>query len=409
MSMTQENESAIEEPGELAAAREKYRRDMEDIRRILFNTPHVQKSQRVREQAELYLEQVKAIAFNLGIAPRQGYPRFQTDTLFAPTIYPIWGPNPDFIYAWVWLDGACTYRITGCRNDSLWGSFQTMSEFWGDPKQRQLSELPFDDMDIAADGTFEIWVSAEPRKGNWIPLDANSENNYIFLRRTVVDWAGEKPAEVHIEFVDGDRGTLHMDQATLARRIARAGEMLKNATSMFSVGLIGNAIDKVGMNNILCVNGRANRDDGYHPGADYLWGAFALNEAEALIIEIEWTGPKYWGFHLTDIWLQVTDYVFHQSSLNVAQARVDRDGKYRFVISAEDPGVPNWLDPVGNSYGGMQGRSYDAATPPTVATRVVPSSRVREYLPLDTPTVSAAERMRIVNQRARSILRHYNA
>ena len=38
------------------------------------------------------------------------------------------------------------------------------------------------------------------------------------------------------------------------------------------------------------------------------------------------------------------DWVNRQSSLNDAQAHIDSDGRFRAVISQQDPGVPNWLD-----------------------------------------------------------------
>src|SRR3546814_3501739 len=55
-------------------------------------------------------------------------------------------------------------------------------------------------------------------------------------------------------------------------------------------------------------------------------------------------------------------WVNNHSSLNDAQARVDKDGLFRAVISAQDPGVPNWLDTAGNASGAVQGRRSEEHT-----------------------------------------------
>ena len=405
--MPQTKETQIGESPQLASARAKYRQYMQDIRHLLFSTPHIHKSQRVREQAEFYLEQVKAVAFNLGIAPQQDYPRFHVDTLFGPCIYTIWGPNPDFIYAWVWVDGAKSYRIRGNRNDTVWGSFQVTSGFWGDPDAKNLSEVPFEDLDIDAEGSFEITVSAKPQKGNWLPLNADSENNYIFYRRTVVDWENERVAGAHIDLLDDIRRPIHMDEAKLARRIEWAGKTMKNATALYTVGLIQRALDHAGTNKFFCVNGDEFKDSGYNPGAKYFHAVYDLSETEALIIETEPADAKYWGVHLTDIWLQSIDFVHHQSSLNASQTKISSDGKIRIVLSLIDPGVENWLDPAGCGYGLIQFRSYYGTVVPPMATRVVALSELRCHLPADTATITERTRNEVLRRRARSILKHY--
>lgn len=43
------------------------------------------------------------------------------------------------------------------------------------------------------------------------------------------------------------------------------------------------------------------------------------------------------------------DYRYHQISLTTKQAYQSKDGFYRFIISRDDPGYENWLDPAGAS------------------------------------------------------------
>ena len=51
------------------------------------------------------------------------------------------------------------------------------------------------------------------------------------------------------------------------------------------------------------------------------------------------------------------------------------DGSVQFVLSLEDPGVPNWLDPVGTDYGMLQFRSYYSTAQPQVS--MICSTRAR--------------------------------
>jgi hypothetical protein len=100
------------------------------------------------------------------------------------------------------------------------------------------------------------------------------------------------------------------------------------------------------------------------------------------------------------LWNQI-EYGYRQSSLNGHQAKVDSDGKFRAVISLEDPGVPNWLDSVGYLRGMLIGRWYGADSHPMPTITKVPFKDIRKHLPADTPTVTPAERDTAI--RARNI------
>src|SRR3546814_20654130 len=92
-----------------------------------------------------------------------------------------------------------------------------------------------------------------------------------------------------------------------------------------------------------------------------------------------------------------------RSSLNDAQARVDKDGLFRAVISAQDPGVPNWLDTAGNASGAVQGRWLDCSDKPIPDTRVVKVKDIRKYLPADTHRDNAEHCEASIPERATQI------
>jgi len=86
---------------------------------------------------------------------------------------------------------------------------------------------------------------------------------------------------------------------------------------------------------------------------------------------------------------------------------LDADGIFRGVIAHKDPGVPNWLDPVGRSEGSLGVRYLFPDQVPQPSFRVVPADRIRAELPAETPDVDAAERRRILERRRRSVQLRY--
>src|SRR5262249_11754928 len=124
------------------------------------------------------------------------------------------------------------------------------------------------------------------------------------------------------------------------------------------------------------------------------WQAFfEFKPGEALILETEM--PKkshYWNVQLNDPLPNGGEDIHRPSSLKGHNARIDGDGRFRAVIAVDDPGVPNWLDTGGFCEGNCLGRWYDCDKRPVPTLKRVPFSQVREYLPADTPRVSAAER-----------------
>jgi hypothetical protein len=125
----------------------------------------------------------------------------------------------------------------------------------------------------------------------------------------------------------------------------------------------------------------------------YYEGAYDLADDEALLVEVKIPEEVgYWSLILTNEIYETTDWYNNQSSLNDTQAVLDEDGIFRAVISARDPGVPNWLDTSGYPRGAVQGRWFDTDERPTPAMRKLKLSGIRAALPAGTLTVSPAER-----------------
>ena len=76
-------------------------------------------------------------------------------------------------------------------------------------------------------------------------------------------------------------------------------------------------------------------------------GHFALDPGQALLVEVGPTSADYVGIQLSDLWFASLPYGNATSSLSGEQSVIGSDGRTYYVVSAEDPGYPNWLDPCG--------------------------------------------------------------
>ncbi len=83
-------------------------------------------------------------------------------------------------------------------------------------------------------------------------------------------------------------------------------------------------------------------------------GHYELDDNQALIVTVPASDAPYQGMQLGSMWYVSLDYINHQTSLTTSQARVDPDGKIRFVVAERNPGLVNWLECTGHRKGYLQ-------------------------------------------------------
>jgi hypothetical protein len=135
-------------------------------------------------------------------------------------------------------------------------------------------------------------------------------------------------------------------------------------------------------------------------GQFYYEGVYDLHDDEALIVEAKVPAKcVYSSMILTNDLYETTDWYNNHSSLNDSQAKPDKDGVLRIVVSTKDPGVANWLDTAGYPTGAIQGRWANCDTQPIPSVRKVALVDVRKSLPSETKTVTPEERDRLARER----------
>ncbi|HLG87927.1 MAG TPA: DUF1214 domain-containing protein [Alphaproteobacteria bacterium] len=392
--------------GAIDAAWRAYRDTIERLRKGMFESP-LARDAVDQARAQHWLMQAEAAAYNLVIAPQRSHTAFLIDAVFQPNLYSWLMPNADFLYRYAFVDGARNYRISGRRGGTHFLEAQAISGFWGDPQLKLLRTYDLDEFERAADGAFEIHVGPSPADcPNWIATDPSNSKNTLIIREAFYDWGSERRSELRIDQADFGEPPGQRDEVELSVRLAAACRMVEFCFKTFSGRLTETVLDKVGTNRFLLVD-TSKDEHASNPSAGYVPAVYELAPGQALIVEVAPPKARYWNIHLGDVWWQVTDYTNRQSSLNGRQAKPDADGKFRIVISAQDPGVANWLDTAGIMRGVALLRWYFSDAYPAPTTRLVPFERVLSELPPETETVGSEARRDALAARRRAVLARY--
>ena len=306
------------------------------------------------------------------------------------------GDNPDQRYLISTLNGADTYRIWGTLGTARRIDLQIYS---GDPYVpgsggRAASFLTFEQMTFADDGSFEIFASPERLDGNWIenPSDATR----VLARQIFSDWDNERPGELHIDRV-GHEGSLKpaLSEDAMATRLRRATRNLTTHVEVWPEMVRTNYLAGHEPNHISVPFDPGSK--GGVPGRWMCHGTFDLAADDALIIRTWPASGNYQGIQLADLWFSSLEYANRQTSLTADQSHLSADGSYYFVLSAQDPGIANWLDTTGRHRGVILFR-FDGTTEATFDERRYPTAtkirfdELASHLPSDTPVVSPAQR-----------------
>lgn len=308
-----------------------------------------------------------------------------------------WGLEcPDCVYLNAEMRPGETYRLSGNRGTARYVGLQTMDGM------AATANCLVDDLEMDADGNFELLLSADERPGNWLPLAG--DHPVLTVRNFLYDWDTETPAALTIERVGTGAGAAPADPApetlapevSVARQLYALGEFVHDNLKFFlDFGAMAPANGFIPPADMSSMGAAAENRP--------VIGRFELDPGQALIVEFEPPTGAYWSISLGNPWLETINYGRHQSSLNGQQAVPDGDGRVRFVLAASDPGVANWLDTAGHSNGAMLLRCVRTDSAPVPDTRVVPVTEVAAALPADTATTTPAERARVIEGRRRAV------
>ena len=328
-----------------------------------------------------------------------------------PDWAPLWNPvytlqpNPDDIYVQSPIRGDLTYRVSGNRGTCKILSFTTQAALSGTmdemPRPNGHNEVDTNDLGIGLGEDFEIIFSATRPAGytgHWAPIDPSARGMYTRYR--MYDWTTEIDPVLSIECLDPVAPKPRLTPEQIIERIREMAKFPARKTKLY-FGMQNGVMERVGWNVFEPI-----RMAGALVKQTYWPANFQFDADEALIIETDIPNrAPYWNVQLNDPCFNALEYVYRLSSTNGAMATLSSDGKFRAVISLEDPGVPNWLDPAGYTEGGIYGRWYDCDSEPLPTIKRVKFADLRNHLPADTPAVTPDQRAEELRRRVRGCQR----
>lgn len=308
-------------------------------------------------------------------------------------------PNPDTVYAYAPVVPEGVYRISGRKGTETIAAITLRK---GGAHLGVRSGARVGEIDLAAvtadeAGQFSFLLSrTRPPgySGQWFELQP--EANCLMLRRVTKD-ASQVDGVCGIERLDQPRASVALRNEEIAARIVNVARYTASHNE-FVLGYMSR-LRKLGAERTFVLDDQSSA--GGLIQQSHYFHQFSLEPDEALLLETNLPSVvKYWSIQVITPFASTIDHVLHQSALNDAQARVDSDGRMRCVLSLEDPGVPNWLDPAGWRQGGVQWRWNEVDVAPHPMITKLKLKDLRLSLPADTPQVSPQDRLESLATRA---------
>jgi hypothetical protein len=307
-----------------------------------------------------------------------------------------WGiDNPDSIYRVIPISGSERYVIRGrVAERRMTENYFTL---W-DEKMNTVDVLSGSDLVLEPDRSFTITVDADPADGRSNHIRSAPEAHEFYIRDVMLDWAKDEPNELWIERLGAPPSAAARTEDEQAELAARFMLRFAEFTQKLSNGMTRSPANRFSL-AYSADKGGALRNQ------VYIGGNFRLDPEDVMVIDVGDGGAAYFVVPIGNIWGTTLDIVKRTSSLNKAQSVPNADGTYTYVLSRQDPGVHNWIDPCGLGEGILTLRmaEFPGGRPSddlSAKSRVVPLSSLRDELPTETRWVTSAERAEQLAQRA---------
>jgi hypothetical protein len=304
--------------------------------------------------------------------------------------------NPDSVYRVIPIDGSERYRISGrVPKRRLTENYFNL---W-DPNMHTVAVFDGKALEVAADGSFSIDVDSDPPAGRRNHIRSTPKAHEFYIRDVILHWAEDRANELRVEKLGAPKTPprSEAEEAELAARFMRA---YADNTVRWNDQALGKPANTLQF--------KIDRDtDGALGDQLYILGHFRLKDGEALVVDVNLGGAAYFIAPITNVCGTTNDVANRTASLNLAQSAANPDGTLTYVVSVEDPGVHNWVDPCDMHEGILTLRwaEFPGRRPgPEVGavSRVVPISKLKSELPEGTRFVAGDERRRQREERARA-------
>ena len=302
------------------------------------------------------------------------------------------GDGPDASYSMIPLDHGARFELHGKRFKPFLAdqSYTAVGDFGISTTTAFLNSL---EMKVNADDTFVITIGPEPANGRANHIQMTPESKFLLIRNNKSDWR-QSPNAYRVRRMDPPTGApLSVDQ--IASRAA--WYLLYDVANNYMLTRIMTTIEP----NTIVGPFKASTMGGLESQRAAM-SQVRMADDEALVVTLSGNVP-YRSITLFDYWFRTFDYWNRTSNLNNYQTADNSDGSATFVISIQDPGVHNWLDPAGYHepvfWVRWQGRNWSPEETPWFKSQLVKLADLDSALPVGMKRVTPAERKQQLAQR----------
>ena len=296
-----------------------------------------------QERADGYRALTRALANQLGrLEVDDAQPELAPFNLWRQKFYM---DNPDVLYWVAEIAKGGRYRIDGIARGAV---FTSINVYAGAGLQAQtVARVTSDELKLNAEGRFSLTLGGEAAEaeGQWEPIPEGA--NMVWVRQFYDDPAA-MDGDCSIVRLDSQSPPAFIEAERFARRLANMGATLGQASKVLARGVDGGPEVRNAVREWSEMQGGAVYTE---PGIYYQRGAWDLKPGEALVIEGQVAPARAWSVLLYSRFLNSLDYRNRPVSLTGPRVTTDADGRFRLVLAAEHPGVPNWLDTEGRPFG----------------------------------------------------------
>jgi len=245
--------------------------------------------------------------------------------------------SPDNSYSFMPIDYGPRYEISGRRHEPV--PADTPYTLTDITFTKSLSHLDGPDLQVGPDGHFTITLDPEPANGRANHIQTKPDCRYVFNRESRSDWR-QVPAGHTIRRLDPPTAPPLSDSEIAERALGMMGEGINPIYDIIKLwwSLAPNVI----------ASPRKTGDFGGFVSQQFTMARLVLEDDEAFVVTIGHGGAGFRNFVAENFWLLTMDYWKITSSMNNSQGIPNADGlSTTYVVSLQDPGIHNWIDPAG--------------------------------------------------------------
>jgi len=268
------------------------------------------------------------------------------------------GDNVDSHYHFTQLDPTRSYRLYGRKGNHCYLGFCVYAGprdgSWSD---RIAASMSHRDIEFEDNGAFELSlvpVASLPGAGENGPSLSDAKNvialdedvSCLIVRQYFFDRDEAEPAELEIEMIEDIGPPVPLSDQEMADRLRAATRFVEQTMGAVPMPDLGEANDFLGF-----IEFDKNASGWGTTDNVYALGNYSLADDEALVVEGHPQPCCYFGLQLWNRYMQSLDYRYQRVAINGEQLEFEDDGSYRVIISAVDPGLPNWISTAGHPEG----------------------------------------------------------